>query len=635
MDLFSQTSSKKNKKLRVVRVVDYVVEEVDPVSLLKGFKELRAVTFSSSLSMLKKLSELGFSKVNLVISLSEDFKEAKELHLVRLLTEEGDEVSKVVPQLDFEVRYFPKSHSKFYLLQREDGTKRLILGSLNFSVSAWSGRQQEEVLYSDNPDLIEFYEGIFNEIWSSSKEVVDSKSVNRELKRKGLSVNIENLELTPDNLEVVKQLHDLTVGVTIKNLVASVNPKVLKAQADEEKKKLSQIHASISRIASMKENLLVSSAEKVSKLLSEDQGEITKSLTYEKGKWLLSGVLAITADKRDQAIENLAVLKEILKLVKEHGGTEETVSNILESIIFSFSGSYLWAVRQREENLPESFPVFGILAGTSKAGKSLTLSIISMLTHGELITVEYSKKLNLKGWECSIGKSEANIFEYYFDGRLSFARGVFPLLVNEVNEGHLKDRKLYNIVKTISNTKIPKQHGVAVMSMNVSLFLPPEIARRVFFLEYSFSLKEHKKLEGKLRPLVTKLNNSLFYYFLSQTNPYEVSVSPDDPLKYTREFFKTLARESGVSLPIPDRYIGDVESKSYSELKHVFSLTEEIPTVKHPKEGVECYLLEKEKFRYPPPVEVLVEDRGNYYYLHKKKTDRICGKRKFWEKFLS
>ena len=78
-----------------------------------------------------------------------------------------------------------------------------------------------------------------------------------------------------------------------------------------------------------------------------------------------------------------------------------------------------------------------------------------------------------------------------------------------------------------------------------------------------------------------------------------------------------------------------MESKSYSELKHVFSLTEEIPTVKHPKEGVECYLLEKEKFRYPPPVEVLVEDRGNYYYLHKKKTDRICGKKKFWEKFLS
>jgi len=636
LDLFSKKSLKKqNSKVtsKVIRITNYELEEKTPLSLLEGFTSLKAVTFSSSLSMLKRLSDLGYKDVSLIISLPDDFEETKEFNLLRFLENEGEEITKTIIELTLDVKYLPKSHSKFYLLSNDKGDKRLILGSLNFSTTAWEGRQKEEVLYTDREDLIRVYEEVFNILLKQSKEIVSSQRLKKELERKKITINIENLSFSPENAEVLKELHSLSSGIIIKNFVAAINPQILKTQAEREKKKVNKTVTNALKLAETRSNILFSKPEKVSSILKSEEESFSKSLLYDnaRNKWKIAGILTIENTSKDLAVNNLRILKEILRNVEEHGGTRETVNNIVEGILFGFAGSYLWAVRQEEDILPENYPIFGILAGTTKAGKSLTLSIISMLTHGEILTVEYSKKITVKGYEYNLGNSGANIFEEYFNGSFPFAKGIYPLFVNEVNENHLKDKKLYNLVKFFSNTKIPHQHGVAFMSMNVSFCLPPEIARRVFFLEYGFSLKEHKRLEKKIRPLIKSLDSSLFFYFLNKTDPYDVEVSPEDPLEHARDFLLSLSYETGIKIPIPDKYLGDVESKGESELKHVFSLSKNLEVVKHPNSGIECYVLEKEKFRYPPPAEVIVEDKGNFYYLNKKKVDKICKKEGFFD----
>ena len=635
MDLFSKKYPEKqnsNVTSKVIRITNYELEEKTPLSLLKGFTSLKAVTFSSSLSMLKKLSNLGYKDISLIISLPEDFEETKEFNLLRLLKDEGKKITETLIKLELSVKYLPKSHSKFYLLSNDKRDKRLILGSLNFSTIAWDGRQKEEVLYTDREDLVKVYEEIFDALLKQSKEIVSSQKLKKEMERKKITVNIENLTFSPENAEILKELHNLSSGITIKNFVAAINPQILKAQAEREKKKVNRIVNNALKIAETRNNILLSKPEKVSSILQDEEVSFSKSLLYDDARniWKIAGIFTIESTSKDSAINNLRILEEILRNVKEHGGTEKTVNNIVEGILFGFAGSYLWAVRQKEDVLPENYPIFGILAGTTKAGKSLTLSIISMLTHGEIVTVEYSKKITIKGYEYNFGNSGANIFEEYFNGSFPFAKGIYPILVNEVNENHLKDKKLYNLVKFFSNTKIPHQHGVAFMSMNVSVCLPPEIARRVFFLEYGFSLKEHKKLEKKIRTLVKRLDSSLFFYFLNKTDPYDVEVSPEDPLKHARDFLSSLSYEAGIKIPVPDKYLGDVESKGESELKHVFSLSKNLEVVKHPDSGIECYVLEKEKFRYPPPAEVIVEDKGNFYYLNRKKVDKICKRKGFF-----
>ena len=636
MDLFSKKYlEKQNSKVtsKIIKITNYELEEKTPLSLLEGFTTLRAVTFSSSFSMLKKLSNLGYKDINLIISLPEDFEKTKEFNLLRLLKDEGEEITKTLIELELSVKYLPRSHSKFYLLSNDKGNKRLILGSLNFSAIAWEGRQKEEVLYTDREDLVNVYEEIFDALLKQSKEIVSSQKLKKEMERKKITINIENLTFSPENVKILKELHNLSSGIIIKNFVAAINPQILKAQAEREKKKISKVMNDVFKIAETRNNILFSKPEKVSSILQNEEEAFSKSLLYDdtRNSWKIAGIFAIENTSKDSAINNLHILEEILRNVEEHGGTRETVNNIVEGILFGFAGSYLWAVRQKEDVLPENYPIFGILAGTTKAGKSLTLSIISMLTHGEILTVEYSRKISVKGYEYNLGNSGANIFEMYFGGNLPFAKGIYPILVNEVSENHLKDKKLYNLVKFFSNTRISHQHGVAFMSMNVSFCLPPEIARRVFFLEYGFSLKEHKKLEKKIRPLVKSLDSSLFFYFLNKTDPYDVEVSPEDPLEHARDFLSSLSYETGIKIPIPDKYLGDVESKGESELKHVFSLSKNLEVIKHPDNGIECYVLEKEKFRYPPPAEVIVEDKGNFYYLNKKKVDKICKREGFFD----
>jgi len=629
LSLFSQVAEKQGKKVsvRALKIKDYEVETVSPMELLEGYDTLRALTFSSSLKMVESLFRLGYEKAELIISLPADFTKAREFAFLKRLEEEKEGLAKGSLLLDLSLYYYPKSHSKFYLLEGMRG-KRLILGSLNFSLSAWTGKQREEVFYTDREDLIELYEKIYEEIKRNSRKVITAKEVKKEAEKvEKKMLSIEELTATPENLEAIREYGDVIDGIVAKNFVMTITPEQIKMQADREKSLTEKVAGKVTKLTSLSKKGLLLKPKELGESIRD--GEVSKSLTWDGEGWKVAELLTVSAELED-AVENLRLLAEITSRLREHGG-EKTGKMLLEAVLFAFAGAYLWRVRGEEDVLPENYPVFGLLAGTSKAGKSLTLSVISMLTHGENAVFEYGKRILFKGHEYKLGNSGANLFEYYFNGDFPFCKGVYPLLVNEITESHIiKDKKLYGIIKSVSNLKLPKQHGVAIGSMNVSFCMPPEIARRVFFLEYGFSLREHKKLNAKLKPLLKGLNTALFFYYLKRLDPFRVSVSPDDPLLHVREFFSFLADKGGIALPLSETYLGDIESKAKSELKHVISLKGELKVVKHPDKGIDCYVVEKEAFRYPPPVEVTVEDKGGYYYLNKKKVDTIVKRKRFW-----
>jgi len=634
MNLFSKVEKNKNEneeKSFVLKIKDYQIEQLKPLELLKGFSELKAITYSSSLDMLKKIADFNYRKVRFLISLPEDFNEVKNLELLKTLENSQNDLSISIINLDFEVRFLPQSHSKVYILTGESG-KRLILGSLNFSYPAWSGRQKEEIIYADNPKLVEFYEEQFEKLWEKAKILISSNKVKRVATKKGLQVNLEIKNLNEQTVEKLKELIKLTNGVVLKNFVSQIPPKTLKVEIQNAKKHLERVLQKAELLERERPKILATKPEEVSKILQTESIEDRQILFNEELKrWEISGIIPIEKDsiREEEVIKNLQTLKKIFEEIKNHGGKEETILNIVETILFAFSGAYLWQVRQREEINTEIVPIFGILAGTGGAGKSLTLALISKLTYNELFALEYGSKVIYKGIEISFGNSPANIFTSYFKQKLKIARGIYPLLVNEASEFHLKGKALYQVIKTLSNERIPFQHGVAIMTMNISLHLPIEIARRIFFTEYSYPLKEQKVLSKKLKSLIQNLNSQLFYYFLSETNPYEVDFTADDPLSYTRNFFKELLEKYEIEIPISNRYIGDVESKAIHELYYIFSILkignneDSIKIGQNLKENKTCYIVKKDKFRYPPPAHLLVEDKGEYYYLDKKEVDKL------------
>jgi len=633
MHLFSKIEKTKSIKEPnfALEIKDYEIKELKPLDLLKGFSELKAITYSSSLDMLKRLVDLNYQKVRLLISLPSDFKEVKILELLRTLENSQNEIALSLAHIDFEVRYLPQNHSKIYILSGEN-RKRLVLGSLNFSYLAWSGNQKEEILYSDNLELIRFYEEEFERLWKNAKPLISSEKLRKFTSQKNLEVNLEIRDLNQQTLEKIKKFINLVNGLVLKNLISQIPPKALKIESQNVKKIWEKALQKAELIERERDKILASKPEKVSKVLGSEEIEDRQILFNEEVKrWEISSVIPITKEiiREDRIVSNLQTLKKIFEEVRNHGGKEETILNMVETILFAFSGAYLWQIRQREEVNVEIVPIFGILAGTGGAGKSLTLAVISKLTYNEVFSFEYSSKVIYKGIEISFGNSPANIFGSYFKQKLKMAKGIYPLLVNEASEHHLKGKALYQVIKTTSNERIPFQHGVAIMTMNIALHLPIEIARRVFFIEYSYPLKDQKVLSKKLKFLLQDLDPQIFYYFLSQTNPYEVEFIADDPLSYTRNFFKNLFEKHGIEIPISDRYIGDVESKAIHELCYVFSILEigdgenHIKIGKNLKEDKICYIVKKEKFRYPPPAYVLIEDKGEYFYLDKHQVDKI------------
>lgn len=632
-------------KSKVIKIKDFEVEERNLLELFDGFDEAKIVTFSSSLKMLSELSDKGYKKIELIISNPSDFRDHSLLTLEKIDEVVRSELINLIPVLrnglDCEVRFLSKSHSKFYLL-RGANKKRVILGSLNFSHVAWSGRQREEIFYSDDENLCSFYEKQFDNLFNQASVVVDKDKLMKEVEKREkakqviLAKNLVVNPANPESREIIKDFTEASRVVIAKNAVMNIIPQINKRKVEESIKnyqsnfdRIYQSFKTLSSVSSVKDF-----ENGIGNVFNSD---FKFSIEYRNGKWQMCGInMSIPQPTREDAVKNLELLKRIFDSLKEHNATDETIYNVSEAILFVFAGSYLWSLRERDEIVHEDVPIFGILAGTSKSGKSLTLSILANLTVGPDEAVNFVRQYTRKhnDWNLSVGNSEANLLEAYFEGRLNVVSGVYPLLVNEVNPSHLnKNKKLYQVIKEKTNKKLERQHSVAVLSVNLSMTMPEEIGRRVFFLEYTRPVREHKALEEKLKPLVNGLNPNLFYYFLNRINPYEVEVRMQDVLKPVREFVKSLDRD----FPVSEHYLGDVEPKGEKELRNVFARENVKPEPLPSNRSVLCYRIEKSKFRYPPPAKVVEEDVGDYYYLNKKEVDRIVtfqNKTRIWNRVL-
>ncbi len=209
----------------------------------------------------------------------------------------------------------------------------------------------------------------------------------------------------------------------------------------------------------------------VEALLKERKSEIETpklGITYRDGKFCLNGILPVEEPPQSKVRKNLQALEKIFEIIGKYN--PDIVEFIMEIIMFSFAGSYLWKVRESREVDKTKVPIFGLLAGVSQGGKSLTLQIIEKLTNG--MKYEFDK-IKIEG-----ARSPAEIVDVYlFDERF----GVNPLLIDEIPIAHLTKYALYNKIKSLTNTVENSIHGVVIGAFNIEKGpVPKEILRRTF-----------------------------------------------------------------------------------------------------------------------------------------------------------
>ncbi len=175
--LFPQKAGKEKIKIPVYNLVKRKIEVLSPLSLLEGFESLRCVTFSSSIKhLVEVVLNLGIRNVEIVIGLTDDYLSVSSAFNLK----EGiiDVFLKMTKLRLYEARGV---HSKIYLLENNE-RKRVIVGSANLSHVAWSGKQKEVFLYSDDVSDYEAFEEIYEEIKKSAVCVVKNDDIEKERK---------------------------------------------------------------------------------------------------------------------------------------------------------------------------------------------------------------------------------------------------------------------------------------------------------------------------------------------------------------------------------------------------------------------------------------------------------------------
>lgn len=176
-DLFSDQL---NLKSRSIDVVEMEFEEAKSVSwqdLFSGYQTLHAITYSSGLSFIEELlsmfdyAEIIFGAEH-VISFSLQEVLAFQTMFIQELREKKKYKTFVdriqVNTLKLYVSREKVSHEKTYLLEAQDGRKRVIFGSANMSRVAFSGKQRENICYIDGDKAFNWYMDSYQQLRSAS-----------------------------------------------------------------------------------------------------------------------------------------------------------------------------------------------------------------------------------------------------------------------------------------------------------------------------------------------------------------------------------------------------------------------------------------------------------------------------------
>ena len=396
MTLFDYVEEKQlevSPKIEVVHL-EYVSSElVSWHDLFDGFNELYVITFSSGIGFVNEL--LGkFSYAEIIFGcedvISLGFKEimAFQNTMIERIREDKHCIKdKMIDRIKAGTAHFyvsrkKMSHEKIYILKSEDGRKRVITGSANMSSNAFTGKQRENISYIDGQSAFDYYFTRFEEL---KKECVD------EISEKALiSSNLEeNVDEIPFSETVKKSgiitIEDYTESIDDVKFILDVNEKAKKIAplSPTPKKKSRILHISTDTIVNLRRKLI---EEKKTEQDMRSEYPQLKIDVAEKTVSLNDKTLNLMPSKEDINNDVNLFLRYMNGYAKFHGDVTGLQYRYFEFANWFFCSPFMavmrdMAARYEQNKLP--YPVFGLLYGQSKAGKTTFLETLLKMMIGQ------------------------------------------------------------------------------------------------------------------------------------------------------------------------------------------------------------------------------------------------------------
>lgn len=377
--------------LDVVKLEYVEAESLTWQELFEGFDSLHAITYSSGIGFVCQLLNM-FSEAEIIFGNDEVMSfSLQEIMAYQCKTLERlrDQASKYKVDLlsridNGSLRLFVArmvlSHEKIYLLSADDGRKRVIMGSANMSFTAFSGSQRENICYMDSDRAYEWYMGCFQELKEQSTDNISQKAYQ-------FADDAENIEDLPVAgtvrikkalvIEPEKNLDDVQFVLDVKSLAAKLAPSVPKPD------KKGKLLLSPEKIKNIRKQV-VANQTKEKELRSEYPQLIVNA---DNGTVELNGIkLDLSPSSEEIGKDVQLFLKYMTGYEKFHGDISGIQRRYFEFANWFFCSPFMacmrdMAVRYNQNLLP--YPVFGLVYGQSKAGKTSFLETLLKMMIGQ------------------------------------------------------------------------------------------------------------------------------------------------------------------------------------------------------------------------------------------------------------
>ena len=366
--------------------------------LFTGFSTLYAITYSSGMNFVCKLVEM-FDNAEIIFGcenvMSYSLNEVMAFQTVlidRIRT--GKSKDRLIDKIEngslrLYVTRKKLSHEKIYLLSAEDGRKRVVMGSANMSYQAFGGLQRENISYIDGDAAYDWYMQAYN---SLREDCTDEITGNAIL----VSDSTENLDELPvsQTVKIKKALaivpeesekENVEFALDVSKLSVKLQP--LKPKADKKGK----ILLSPTTIVQMR-----SKAKEDAERERETRKEYPQLVIDAEGSAVYLNEEKLDLSPSEDDIKNdISLFLQYMDGYKMfHGDYENMQKRYFEFANWFFCSPFMGTMRDtanryNQQILP--YPVFGLIYGQSKAGKTTFLETLLKMMIGQKTKIAASE----------------------------------------------------------------------------------------------------------------------------------------------------------------------------------------------------------------------------------------------------